>query len=63
MGTIIDDKKLKERGCFGSPDIAVEILSKSTAYKDETEKIKIYEKHGVKEYWIINPDAEYIQDD
>ncbi|MBF0572397.1 MAG: Uma2 family endonuclease [Desulfamplus sp.] len=57
---VCDDKKLKERGCFGSPDIAVEILSKSTAYKDETEKLKIYEKHGVKEYWIINPDAEYI---
>ena len=57
---VCDDKKLKTRGCFGSPDIVVEILSKSTAYKDETEKLKVYEKHGVKEYWIVNPDAEYI---
>jgi len=57
---ICDDKKIDKRGCMGAPDLVVEILSPSTAYKDETEKLKLYEKHGVKEYWIVNPEANYI---
>lgn len=57
---ICDPSKIDERGCAGAPDIAVEILSPSTAYKDETMKLKLYEKHGVKEYWIVNPEAQYI---
>ena len=28
--------------------------------KDQTEKLLLYEKHGVKEYWIVNPDAKYV---
>ena len=57
---ICDNKKIDKGGCLGSPDIVVEILSPSTAYKDEGEKLKLYEKHGVKEYWIVNPEARYI---
>jgi len=57
---ICDDKKLNKKGCLGAPDLVVEILSPSTAYKDETEKLKLYEKHGVKEYWIVNPEANYM---
>ncbi len=60
ISVICDKSKLEKRGCVGAPDIAIEILSQSTAYKDETEKLKLYEKHGVKEYWIVNPDANYI---
>lgn len=57
---ICDEKKIDKGGCQGTPDIVVEILSPSTAYKDEGEKLKLYEKHGVKEYWIVNPGARYI---
>ncbi len=57
---ICDQNKLDKRGCLGAPDITVEILSPSTSYKDQTEKLLLYEKHGVKEYWIVNPDAKYI---
>ena len=56
---ICDRNKLDKRGCLGTPDITVEILSPSTSYKDHTEKLLLYEKYGVKEYWIINPDAKY----
>ncbi len=56
---ICDQSKLDKRGCFGAPDIAVEILSPATSYKDQTEKLRLYEKYGVKEYWIFNPDAKY----
>jgi len=57
---ICDQNKLDKRGCLGAPDITVEILSPSTSYKDQTEKLLLYEKHGVKEYWIVNPDAKYV---
>jgi len=35
-------------------------LSPTTSYKDQTEKLALYEKHGIKEYWVINPDARYV---
>ena len=57
---VCDQNKLDKRGCLGAPDITVEILSPTTSYKDQIEKLLLYEKHGVKEYWIVNPDAKYV---
>lgn len=37
----------------GAPDLIVEVLSPSTARRDKVEKFNLYEKHGVREYWII----------
>jgi Uma2 family endonuclease len=39
----------------GPPDLVVEILSPSTALKDKREKRRLYERHGVPEYLIIDP--------
>ncbi len=44
----------------GAPDLVVEILSPGTADRDRTLKLDLYAKHGVKEYWIVDPDARTI---
>lgn len=45
----------------GAPDLIVEVLSKSTARYDKDYKFKLYEKHGVREYWIVDPNNQYIE--
>jgi Uma2 family endonuclease len=45
---------------WGVPDLAVEILSPGTAYKDREVKRKEYAKAGVAEYWIIDPEARTV---
>ena len=44
-----------EKNIQGAPDLAIEILSETTAYRDLVKKKKIYAKFGVKEYWIVDP--------
>lgn len=55
ISVVCDMKKLDERGCAGAPDFIIEIVSPATAAKDMREKLSLYERHGVKEYWIIHP--------
>ncbi len=57
---ICDPAKLDDAGCLGAPDLVVEILSPSTAKKDLNEKFKIYEESGVKEYWVVFPEAHVL---
>jgi Uma2 family endonuclease len=45
----------------GVPDLIIEILSPSTAYYDLGRKYKVYEKAGVREYWLIHPDRKRIE--
>ena len=51
-----------ERGRFGKvvPDLVVEVLSRSTARRDRTEKKAIYAANGVREYWIVDPDRRAV---
>jgi Uma2 family endonuclease len=53
---ICDPEKLDHRGCKGAPDWIIEILSKSTAQKDLTDKFELYEQAGVHEYWAVHPE-------
>ena len=45
---------IRFNGAYGPPDLIVEVLSSSTAQNDRTLKKDIYEKIGVKEYWIVD---------
>ncbi len=47
---------LDDHGGTGAPEIIFEILSPSTARKDQTIKLALYERHGVKELWYIHPE-------
>ncbi|GAV23388.1 Uma2 family endonuclease [Carboxydothermus pertinax] len=57
---VCDEAKLDAEGCRGTPDLIVEIVSPSTARKDKVEKFNLYEKFGVKEYWIVEPDSKIV---
>lgn len=52
---VCDPAKISRRGCRGAPDWVIEILSPSTAGRDQIIKRRVYEKAGVKEYWICSP--------
>lgn len=52
---VCDPSKLDERGVLGAPDLVVEILFPTTATNDLQVKKDLYEKHGVREYWIVQP--------
>lgn len=51
---ICDRSKLDERGCRGAPDLVIEIISPSTAGRERKDKRDLYERHGVKEYWLVD---------
>lgn len=55
ISVICDPSKLDDKGCRGAPDWIIEIISPSTVSKDYIRKLTLYEKHGVREYWIVHP--------
>ena len=52
---VCDPDKIRRDGVYGTPDLVLEVLSPSTAKYDRLYKKSVYEKCGVREYWIVNP--------
>ena len=50
---LCDISKRKDGKIFGAPDLIIEISSPSTASEDFIEKRELYQKAGVREYWIV----------
>lgn len=51
---------LTEEGAKGPPDIVIELLSPSNAYYDLLAKYQLYEKFGVQEYFIVDPEDNLV---
>jgi Uma2 family endonuclease len=45
----------------GAPEIVVEIASRGTRKRDETIKRRLYEREGVSEYWVVDPEVDVIR--
>jgi Uma2 family endonuclease len=57
---VCDESKLRKTGYFGAPELIIEITSPSTAKWDKLIKFNKFEKAGVKEYWIVEPEQRII---
>ena len=57
---ICDAAKIDKKGCMGSPDLVIEILSEGNNKADVDEKFNIYEDAGITEYWIVHPTEQTI---
>lgn len=61
LSVICDRSKIDKQGCKGAPDMVIEILSPSTRRHDRLVKMDIYQRAGVREYWIVNPEDKTVQ--
>ena len=61
ISVICDPTKIKHKGCYGAPDMVVEVLSPTTGKKDKTVKLRAYKASGVLEYWIIDPGNQLVE--
>ena len=61
ISVICDPNKLDEHGCKGAPDMVIEILSPSTRRHDRLVKLNLYQRAGVKEYWIVSPSEQTVE--
>ena len=52
--------RIRRWGVYGSPDLVVEVLSPGTRKKDMFLKTYKYERAGVREYWIVDPEKKYV---
>ncbi|MBU3107583.1 Uma2 family endonuclease [Clostridium gasigenes] len=61
MSVLCDKNKFKDNGYHGVPSLIVEVISPTSLKRDRFEKFKLYEKFGVKEYWLVDYQGKSIE--
>jgi len=56
ISVVCDRSKLDKYGCMGAPDMVIEVLSPSSLRHDRLVKLNLYQRAGVREYWIVDPE-------
>lgn len=57
---VCDPSRLTERYLRGAPDFVLEVLSPASARQDQVRKLALYEQHGVREFWTVDPDTRVL---
>jgi Uma2 family endonuclease len=58
---VCDEGKINDQSIQGAPDLVIEVLNPTTSRKDRWEKKALYERSGVLEYILINPEGQYVE--
>lgn len=61
ISVVCDRGKIDKYGCKGAPDLIIEVLSPSTRRHDRLVKLNLYQRAGVQEYWMVDPDNQSVQ--
>lgn len=61
ISVVCDRGKIDKYGCIGAPDLIIEVLSPSTRRHDRLVKLNLYQRAGVQEYWMVDPDNQSVQ--
>lgn len=61
ISVVCDRSKIDRHGCKGAPDLVIEILSPSSLRHDRLVKLGLYQRAGVREYWIVDPEYRSVQ--
>lgn len=60
LSIVCDSSKTDGHGCKGAPDMVIEVTSPSTARYDKLLKFNLYQRAGVREYWLVDPDTRTV---
>ncbi|MFW6241825.1 MAG: Uma2 family endonuclease [Thermodesulfobacteriota bacterium] len=58
---VCDSDQVQKTHVDGPPTLAIEIISPSSEVRDRREKLRLYEKFGVREYVVVFPEREYVE--
>jgi Uma2 family endonuclease len=63
LAVLLDEHRdrIREAGIFGAPDFVIEVLMPSTELRDRHDKLEVYSRYGVREYWLADPERRRIE--